>query len=322
MNRKNSFLGVQVRSVDEQNLIVEHVVNTKGLDRYYTVVLPKGARVENYLKNPVVLWCHNVDGTAIKVPIGKCIELVVTEDAISVKTQFNANDPLAVKVFNAYKDGFLNAWSIGFQPEKWEEVTLKNIEEINARYNLALTTEDIGLAGFYGLYVIYQWELLEYSAVPVPGNPEALNKAYTAELVTRGLLEQEAIDNMLKKSCDSASATDLAFLESMLRDLIIAIETKLDKKITELSSYVYTSLAEDVKTISGKLDTLTLSLESIEKRIVSVEDKSEIKNILATVEELKAKLSVDNIENIRQIKKDSVVKGDTTGVFSGILNKK
>ena len=42
-------------------------INTDAVDRYMTVVDPSGAQLENYRKNPVVLFNHG-DGST---PIGK-----------------------------------------------------------------------------------------------------------------------------------------------------------------------------------------------------------------------------------------------------------
>jgi outer membrane biosynthesis protein TonB len=194
-------LSINVRKVDEENLRITHTVNTKTLDRYDTVVLPKGVNAEKFLKNSVVLWLHNSDETLPKIPIGRCVELDVREDEIVATTEFNRNDPLAVKVFQAYRDGFLHAWSIGFIPKGYKRVDEENMEDINKKYGLSITKEDLARASFWGLYLIYEWELLEYSAVPVPGNPDALSydadKAeFTRELVTRGLVEEGEVRNI------------------------------------------------------------------------------------------------------------------------------
>ena len=196
----NGFLKTAIRSVDEEGLKITHTINTKALDRYYTCVLPKGADVKHFLNNAVVLWSHNMDEATPKIPIGRCIDLDIREDEIIATTEFNKNDPLAVKVFNAYRDGFLHAWSIGFMPIGYTEITPANREEINSQYKLDVTPEQLEEAGYFGAYVVHKWELLEYSAVPVPGNPEALsaNKvdSFKRELVKRGLVNEADVDKI------------------------------------------------------------------------------------------------------------------------------
>jgi len=194
--KERNFVNTLVRSVDIENFRITHVINTKALDRYMTVVLPKGADVKHFTNNPVVLWSHNMDKSTIQVPIGRCVDLQVGEDELSVTTEFNQNDALSVKVFNAYRDGFLNAWSIGFMPKTFEEITPVNFEELKKKYNLnalIITQKQFEDNAFWGIWVIAEWELLEYSAVPVPGNPEALSaedvNKFSRELVNRGILE-------------------------------------------------------------------------------------------------------------------------------------
>jgi hypothetical protein len=198
--KRNGFLRTSIREVDEANLTITHTINTKALDRYSTIVLPKGADVKHFLNNAVVLWSHNMDEATPKIPIGRCVDLDIREDEIVTTTEFNKNDPLAVKVFNAYKDGFLHAWSIGFMPLKYKRYDEENMEDLNKKYGLSVTREQIDDADFWGVYLIYKWELLEYSAVPVPGNPEALSadgaEKYKRELVTRGLVDEKSAKEM------------------------------------------------------------------------------------------------------------------------------
>jgi hypothetical protein len=144
-----------------------------------------------------------MDEATPKIPIGKCVELNIDEDEVSVTTEFNKKDALAVKVFNAYKDDFLHAWSIGFMPKKYKRIDSENMEDINKKYGLSVTEEALANAP-WGVYLIYEWELLEYSAVPVPGNPEALSadakKEFKSELMSRGLVTGEDVRALFEES--------------------------------------------------------------------------------------------------------------------------
>ena len=172
MNKQSIFTSrLEIRSIDKEKFTITHIINTKVLDRHGTVILPIGVKVDNYLKNPVVLAIHNGN----TIPIGRCIDLKVTDENIETTTLFNTNDPIAMQFFKAYEDGFMNAWSIGFMPLKWTAFDEENYQDINQKYGLNITLDQIKDAGFWGIYLIYEWELLEYSAVPVPANPEALN---------------------------------------------------------------------------------------------------------------------------------------------------
>lgn len=151
--RYHATLDYETRDVDpiEHTMVVTISTDTK--DRMGDILSPGGINLKNYKKNPVVLWAHKYD----EKPIAKALWVKAQGNSIISKPQF-ANTQEAQEIFNLYRDGFLNAWSVGFVPDKYEE-----------RYKKA---------GEFDGYDITSWELLEYSAVPVPANPDALNNAF------------------------------------------------------------------------------------------------------------------------------------------------
>lgn len=132
--------------------IVPFVLTSKTVDRDSEVILPDGARLDNFNKNPVFLWAHDARGLP---PIGKVIPdtLTKSEDKLTANIKFDLDDPFAKLVYEKYKKGFLNAGSIRFIPITWSDETV--------------------LPGQKGI-TIKEWELLEFSAVPIPANQEAL----------------------------------------------------------------------------------------------------------------------------------------------------
>jgi HK97 family phage prohead protease len=145
---------------------VTAVISTVERDRAGDVVVPRGLRnAAEYLQNPVVLWAHN---RSTVPPIGTCLRLDVQPDRIVAETKFAEGVPLAEDLFRLYEQGVLRGWSIGFVPLK------------------ARLLPDAG-DGKRGL-LIEEWNLLEYSAVPIPENPGALTVAVQKGLVHDGLL--------------------------------------------------------------------------------------------------------------------------------------
>jgi len=135
-------------SVDPEQLILRSIITTGYPDRAGDVVVPKGLRnIEDFLRNPVVLWAHQRD----LPPIGRCLALEVLSDRIIAQTQFARGVAFAEDVFNLYQQGILRGWSIGFLPIR------SRPHRHGMRYE--------------------EWDLLEYSAVPVPENPAALTLA-------------------------------------------------------------------------------------------------------------------------------------------------
>lgn len=130
---------------DSRSLLVK--ISTGTPDRSKDVVVPDGVILTNYLKNPVVALAHKYDGLSI----AKTEEIKVVDNGILAKVTFPDKGvyPLADTVFELYKGGFMNAWSIGFMP-----LEVQDIEGGGRQFN--------------------KWELMEYSAVLVGDNPEAL----------------------------------------------------------------------------------------------------------------------------------------------------
>ena len=130
-------------------------ITTNDVDRSGDIVEPKGARLANFKKNPVVLMAHDYQG----LPIGKAKELDKTDKGITAKVIFPDEGvyPLADTVYNMYKQKFMRAWSIGFMPIKSEDIVDDEKGDKIGRGRRFKT-----------------WELIEFSACPVPNNPNAL----------------------------------------------------------------------------------------------------------------------------------------------------
>jgi hypothetical protein len=156
-------------SADPGSMTLLSIITTSDRDRAGDVVVPQGLRnLDEYLRNPVVLWAHN---RVALPPIGVCVRLDVQPDRIVAETRFAQGMPLAEDLFRLYAEGVLRGWSIGFLPRKAQ----------------LLPDTEGGLPGRPGLR-IEEWDLLEYSAVPIPENPGALTLALQKGLVHDGQL--------------------------------------------------------------------------------------------------------------------------------------
>lgn len=151
---KNQIIPFKVKSVDKVNYIVEGIFSSEIEDRHGEIVVQKGWKLENYMKNPVVLWAHNSG----EPPIAKMTELEVVKDTDGIdklvgKMQFAVKEyDFAETIFNLIVGGYQNAFSAGFINNKYE------IDQENDK-----------------VYLVEN-ELLEVSAVPVPANQLSLAK--------------------------------------------------------------------------------------------------------------------------------------------------
>jgi len=155
----------KVESDEKDNAIVSYIT-TKTKDRDNEIVDPEGAILDDYRKNPVVLWGHNY--TARELPLGKNLWIKKDNKGLIAKTQYYLKDDFAKRVYEYRKDGFPLAESIGFIPLDWEdfdnEKDVKANDGARRKYN--------------------KWLLLEYSDVVVPSNPDAVAIAMKQGLVT------------------------------------------------------------------------------------------------------------------------------------------
>lgn len=132
------------------------VISTADVDRDHDRVMPRGAILDNYLKNPVVMWGHNYYDPADM--IGRATNLEVTDAGImadfELRPAANDQDPQNI-VRLLWDGGWVRTASIGFRP-------------------IEMTPNE------FGGNDIRAWELLEFSLVSVPANAAALRLAAKA----------------------------------------------------------------------------------------------------------------------------------------------
>src|SRR5205809_1832214 len=165
----NAHPEAQTLSVDAGKMRIRSVITTIDPDRAGDIVVPTGLRnAEEFLMNPVVLWAHNRSQFP---PIGSCEWLDVQPRRVVAETRFAQDVPFAEDLFRLYEQGVLRGWSIGFVPRKAS----------------LLPESEAAAEGRRGVRV-EEWDLLEYSAVPIPENPGALTVAIQKGIVHDGLL--------------------------------------------------------------------------------------------------------------------------------------
>ncbi len=127
---------------------IRFVASTDQLARDGLVIDDDAWQLDNYLRNPVFLWSHDYVGRTL--PIGRTVELEPGNGTLRSATVFDQGDEFARQVEAKYRGGFLNAVSVG-----WDTLEAKGGEgPVRA--------------------VVTKADLLDISAVPVPGDPKAM----------------------------------------------------------------------------------------------------------------------------------------------------
>lgn len=165
MNKKYTF--GTVRSFDrakaEETRTLEFLISTAAKDRHNSILNMKGWQLDNFNANPIVGYQHDVYGANMCTPanpdnvLGPGRAFLEGENLIGEVT-FETKDinPLAEKIFRKVLNGTLRATSVGFlEVGKGEERKVEG--------------QDI--------YFFEGQELLEFSIVNIPSNPEAVGRA-------------------------------------------------------------------------------------------------------------------------------------------------
>jgi HK97 family phage prohead protease len=153
--RKQSIEAVE--KVDDGTL--RFTISTGAVDRDEDTIAVRGWQLDNFRKNPVVLWSHRAD----ELPIGKVVDIGRDERRLHAAVKFlpggygTASD-LADVIHRLNLDGYLSATSVGFRPLQWD------------------FTEDEtrGADSWFPGIDFHEQELVELSLCCVPSNPEAL----------------------------------------------------------------------------------------------------------------------------------------------------
>ena len=148
---------------------IRHWISTVTIDTYGEVMLPKGAQLKHYKKNPMVLWGHNY--TQPENIMGSNLQIEATDKGLMTLTQFALGEEKAARVYRLYKSRHLRMWSVGFIPIKGAQPKKpKKDADLEKLYEWIPNPEEVQ-------WIHQKWRLLEYSAVPVGANPDALTVA-------------------------------------------------------------------------------------------------------------------------------------------------
>lgn len=191
------FMAASKGDPDESNRQITFIISTSTRDRDGDIIVQEGWDLKEYTLNPQVLWAHK----ASELPIGRAENTAVEGGRLISTAVFATRDenPFADTIFKLYRGGFLNATSVGFEPKKIE----------------LIEGDEPGDIGFRFLHQ----KLLEYSAVPIPSNPDAL-------VVARGNgIDIDRCDELVQRLLDERDYKN--FSKEMLNSTYISLHGRL-----------------------------------------------------------------------------------------------
>ena len=139
------------KATGDVNRTFTFTISTATPDLYGDSIAVEGWKLDNYKRNPVVLWGH--DGSML--PVGRATRVWVQGGKLKATAELApaSVSQYAERVRGMIASGYLNATSVGFAPIK-----------------MKLSSDK---ARPYGIDFLEQI-LLEFSIVSIPANPEAL----------------------------------------------------------------------------------------------------------------------------------------------------
>jgi len=195
--------------------VLRFVGSDESIDRDNERVLSSGWKLDNYKKNPVVMLNHRHSD----VPVAKAQRVWVSKNEKALMFDIKFPEPEISSVgdtlYKLYSNGYMNATSVGFQPNYNKIEYGDGIKAPRATF--------------------HEQELLELSLVSIPSNPRSLlsikgiKDAIEAEVVDQLELDEllEYFEPTIK--ADLIDDTD----EEDLEDLIEKAKDELEKETLE-----------------------------------------------------------------------------------------
>lgn len=148
---KHLSCALKIKKSGKDGIVIEGLANAATVDRMKEVILPKAWDLENYKKNPVILFDHGHDPTFGYMPIGKAVAIEARDEGLYVKALISSSKSEKISAIRDLIDeGILKTFSVGFDPKASEKH--KDDPDIN---------------------VITSAELIENSIVPIPMNQDS-----------------------------------------------------------------------------------------------------------------------------------------------------
>ena len=211
----------------EMGTPIRFIASTESVARDGMVIEARGWQLDEYIANPAVLWSHDYRGE--RPPIGKADNVWIDGNRLMADITFDQSDPFAVAVESKYRNGFLNSVSVG-----WDSV------EVDGR-------------------TVTKANLLDISAVNVPGDPSALMERQERALRNLGETLLKAIDEPDAPSGDDVEAVWQGTALRMARLFTSAADDTFDTKAYNRLSRSYQRLGKTPPEVPEHLDALSVT---------------------------------------------------------------
>lgn len=252
---EKSFIVCEKMESDDLEGTVVGWGSTPSMDRDKELIESNAWKLDNYRKNPVLLLCHNYSAP----PVGKCLWVKSTSQGLRFKAQF-AKTERGKECYELYKDGIMNAFSVGFKPLPGGVIDNPS----DAKYKGCKR-------------VFTDVELMEISCVPIPANSGALAEYVKSGHIHTKQLQDELIFalEIVEKNDDTQEITVKTTQEPVVKTDDVADKKDADKevedvKVVEKNDGEDTTKKTDDPEIKGEKTPVMVSIEDLAKSIKSI----------------------------------------------------
>lgn len=288
---RKSVVADSVEPIDGSDRTLRFTISTSSVDRDNDVVSALGWDLENFKKNPVVLWAHDYS----MPPVAKATRIGIEGGRLVADAQFipASISAFAESVFQMLKGGYLRATSVGFQPK------------------LIKLNEERGGLDFE------EQELLEFSIVPVPANPEALIEARAAGIDTAPLKAwAQAVIKGLKTVPAEERAAEAATVAELERAAAALSEGDPKVEAPVKVGDIVATLRLDTTEATKALDAILAKMDAAEKRgrVLSSANEGRIRRAVEMLGEVLQQLAEEPTEPVQNPDDGKAAKAEKDGM--------
>lgn len=226
-------------------LTISGFANTGGEDRIGDIILPSAWNMDNFKKNPIILFNHDYDS-----PVGRGVDVKIKDGGLFLEAEIgnpSSGYPLTktqLETRSLLAQGILKAFSVGFWPKDGDYDEEK------------------------GVFIFTDVELLEVSIVSVPCQQDSLvEQVKGLNNCKRSKVMDEETKKMLTEISDGVKAC-----VSKIGEVYSKLEGS--EKPSETPSPVEESLKAEIKTLKDSVASHTESKAKIEQ------ENAQLKTIL------------------------------------------
>jgi len=212
------------------------IFSTQDVNSYNFRVITAGIILSRYLKNPVITFAHKTSEMAV----GKALGIAVEGTNLVGDVEFDLEDEDGKKLDRKYNQGYMNGFSVGLRPIKfnWE----KEVPELE------------------------ESELIEIAAATVPSNENAISLYNEKDEIVNLSYFKKPENNMKKialllgladaateaeiENAIQAMKAELAIKESETKTLSVQLQTLKDAEKADKTKRLEMALANPKKNLS------------------------------------------------------------------------